>query len=242
MKLVSITWSYNDNSIYENSYLYKSFIKYNDKKNFINIHFNRNNYVELEKTFEHKFGFQYEYILYKVYLFKDKLNTINEKSLIYSDTNDVACINNISKLNDDIPDDRVLFSSETHQYPPSGKSWNSYSSYNDSKEIFLNSGLFIGSHNNITKLLDKCLEYILPLEYKDFGGDQGVYTYNYIHFNNILLDFNNSIFLSTYLRSPNDYDFQNNCIICKKYNTKPIFIHDNGWNYGSPRFIEKFNL
>jgi len=242
MKVLSITWSYNDDLIYKDSLLYKSFIKYNSANDFLNIHFNRNNYIDVEEKFKNKFGFQYEYILYKIFLLKEKLNIINDNFIIYADTNDVVCISNILKLNNFLPDNHVLFSSESNQYPSAGKLWNSYSIKNISKDTFLNSGLFMGSKKNIERLLNKCLEDILPLEYKDFGGDQGVYTYNYINYDDIILDTTNNIFLSTYLKSSDSYNFENNRIVCKKNNTKPIFIHDNGWNYGSPRFIEKFNL
>jgi hypothetical protein len=242
MKVLSVTWSYDDDLIYKDSRLYKSFIKYNSANDFLNIHFNRNNYIDIEEKFKNKFGFQYEYILYKIFLLKEKLNITNDNFIIYADTNDVACISNISKLNNFLPDNHVLFSSESNQYPSSGKLWNSYSIKNMSEDTFLNSGLFMGSKKNIERLLNKCLEDILPLEYKDFGGDQGVYTYNYINYDDIILDTTNNIFLSTYLKSPDSYNFENSRIVCKKNNTKPIFIHDNGWNYGSPRFIEKFNL
>ena len=52
MKLVSVTWSYEDESNVKDSILYKSFIKHNDESDFINIHFNRLNYDELEKKFK----------------------------------------------------------------------------------------------------------------------------------------------------------------------------------------------
>jgi hypothetical protein len=39
MKLVSITWSTDQNFNYKNTILYKSFIKHNDENDFINIHF-----------------------------------------------------------------------------------------------------------------------------------------------------------------------------------------------------------
>ena len=48
---------------------------------FINIHFNRNEYSELEKDFENNYGYQSEFILYKILharakiLWKDNAHT-----------------------------------------------------------------------------------------------------------------------------------------------------------------------
>ena len=60
---------------------------------------------------------------------------------------------------------------------------------------------------------------------------------------NIMLDNKSEYFLSTYNRSQNTYCKENNQqLINILDNTSPSFIHDNGWNYGSPKFIEKFSL
>ena len=77
MKLVSITWSYDHNFDYKNTILYKSFIKHNNENDFINVHFNRNDYIDLEKEFENYYGYQFEFILYKIKLFKDKFEMLN---------------------------------------------------------------------------------------------------------------------------------------------------------------------
>lgn len=244
IKLLSTTWSYEELFDYKNSFLYKTFIKHNSSNNFINIHFNRNLYLELEKEFQNKFGYQYEYILYKIFLLKSKLSEINSQYIIFSDINDVACLGSIDDLEEAKFSDSIIFSSEIHQYPPETQ-WNTYPEENKKAQIFLNSGLFVGSISNIDRLMAECIDRVLSLEHKNFGGDQGIYTYAYIHQNsnkNIVLDQNSEFFLSTYLRSTNCFDYQNNRIINKNNNYSPLFIHDNGWHYGSPRFIEKFNL
>lgn len=242
INLLSITWSYDSVYDYKNSFLYRSFIKHNLEYNFINIHFNRNLYLSLEEEFKYKFGYQYEYILYKIFLLKSKLKEINSKYIVYADTNDIACLGSISDLKKSCNPDNIIFSSEIHKYP-SETSWNTYSEENKNEKNFLNSGLFIGSVETLERLIDQCINNILSLEYKDFGGDQGVYTYYYIHVNkNIILDKNSKFFLNTYLKSPNSFEYSNNRIINKTNKSIPLFIHDNGWNYGSPKFIESFNL
>jgi hypothetical protein len=246
IKVLSITWSYESDYDYTNTFLYRSFVRHNDKNNFINIHFNRNLYLDLEKQFKDRFGYQYEYILYKIFLLKLKLKEINSKYIIYADTTDVACLGSIEDLYTKESKflNNIIFSSEIHQYP-SETLWNTYPEENKKAQTFLNSGLFVTSVSHIETLIAKCIDQILPLEYKNFGGDQGIYTYSYIHQNlnkNIVLDQNSEFFLSTYLRSVNCFDYNNNRIIDKNNNNTPLFIHDNGWNYGSPKFIEKFNL
>jgi len=247
MKLLTVTWSYTEEYDYVDSFLYKSFIKHNSKDNFINIHFNRNLYLKLEEDFKQRFGYQYEYILYKIFLLEPELKNLKNISVdnvvIYADTNDVACLGNISELNTTFDSNSIVFSSERHKYPSQHTPWNKYPEHNEINSIFLNSGLFIGSTSRIHELLQKCIDKVLCLEYKDFGGDQGVYTYAYINnIDNIILDHDSRVFLSTYLRAVNDFECKDNRLINKSNNLSPLFIHDNGWNHGSPKFIEKFKL
>ena len=59
VKLITVTWSYEDLYDIQNTFLYKSFIKNNPISNFIHIHYNRNNYLELEYEFKNKYGFKF---------------------------------------------------------------------------------------------------------------------------------------------------------------------------------------
>jgi hypothetical protein len=244
MKLVSITWSYDHHFDYKNTILHKSFIKHNDENNFINIHFNRNEYSELEKDFENNYGYQFEFILYKIFLLKDKLKEINDNLIVYCDTNDVVCLDDINNLD---YTDGIIFSSEKNKYPNDNSSWSPVSSYpewNLNNSLYLNSGLIVTTKELYLNLLETTIEKVLPLNYKNFGGDQGVYTYYYI--NNLLptikLDETCDKFLSTYLTSRSWFENENGRLRHKLTNTTPMFVHDNGWNYGSPRIIEGFNL
>jgi hypothetical protein len=248
IKLLLVTWSYEDYYDLKNTFIYKSFIINNSENLIHHVHFNRNNYQELEKEFNLKFGFQYEYILYKIFLLKKKITDIESEYLIYSDTNDVVCLGNIQEINLDVIN-KVIFSSESHMYPSQNEliKWGSTKQYPEEdikNKKFLNSGLYIGKKENIINMMSFCINEVLPLEYKNFGGDQGIYIYT--HLNNydlfIELDDNFNMFLSTYLRSENDFIKENNKLKNRVKSTYPLFVHDNGWNYGSPRFIEKFNL
>lgn len=244
MKLISITWSTEQDFNYKNTILYKSFIKYNDEKDFINIHFNRNDYSKLELEFENNYGYQYEFILYKIFLFKDKLKEIDDNLIVYCDTNDVVCLDNINNLK---YKEGIIFSSEKNKYPSDNSLWepiSSYSEWNLNNNLYLNSGLIVTTKELYLNLLDNVIENIIPLNYKNFGGDQGVYTYHYINnlLPNIKLDDTCEFFVSTYLSSSGWFEKIGDRLKHNLTNTTPMFVHDNGWNYGSPKIIESFNL
>lgn len=244
MKVISVTWSHDSNYNYKDSILYKSFIKNNVDSDFVNFHFNKNDYHDLEVLFEKKFGFQFEFILYKITLLKEKLNQLEDNVLIYCDTNDVVCLDNINNIK---YNGGIIFSSEKNRYPNNISNWEpttKYPIWNIENNIYLNSGLILSQKDLFIKLIESVEEKILNLDYKNFGGDQGIYTYHYINdfLPKITLDESCEYFLSTYLTSRNWFEKQDDKLICKTTGTTPIFIHDNGWNYGSPRIIEGFNL
>lgn len=250
VKLVTVTWSNEDEPNIEESFLIKSFIKNNGRDKLINIHFNRNNYKELENEFQNKFGYQYEFLLYRIFLLKEKLINIDDDLLIFSDTGDVVCLGDIQSLNNQLIEN-IIFSSEIHRYPNEGNilNWEPNYKYPEKNRIdvnFLNAGVSFGHRIDFINLLSECIESVFPKKYTNFGGDQGVFTYYYINnnlsSNLIKLDDKYEFFLSTYLKSYDDFHYENGKLVSYKYKTTPLFIHDNGWNYGSPKFINHFNL
>lgn len=233
IKLLTITWSNEDVFDIKDTFLYKSFIKNNSEDQFIHIHYNRNNYLSLEKEFEDKYGFQYEYILYKLFLTKDKIKSIDSDYFIFADATDTVCLSSIDNIT---TSDKIIVSSEINQYPSSMGDWGTkdYSDEDRNNKKFLNSGLFITNKENYIAFLENAIDNILVKNLKSFGGDQGVFVYHYL--NNlspeIVLDKEYIIFFNTFNRNYEQYI---------NY-TFPTFVHDNGWNWGSPRFIEKFKL
>jgi hypothetical protein len=105
-------------------------------------------------------------------------------------------------------------------------------------------GTDISNKRLFIELLNSVIEKVLPLDYKSFYGDQGVFTYYFInHFSpKITLDVDRKVFVSTYLTSPDCYRVENRKLLYNPTNSKPIFVHDNGWNYGSPKIIERYRL
>ena len=179
-----------------------------------------------------------------LFLLKEKLKEIDDGIIIYCDTNDVVCLDNINNLN---YNGGTIFSSEKNRYPNDNSSWkpsSSYPEWNLNNNIYLNSGLIVTTKKLYLNLLDNIIGNVIPLNYKNFGGDQGVYTYHYI--NNlspkIILDETCEFFVSTYLTSPNCFEKIGERLKHKLTNTTPMFIHDNGLNFGSPRIIKNFNL
>lgn len=244
MKLVSVTWSYENESNVKDTILYKSFIKHNDESDFVNIHFNRSKYWELETEFQSKFGYQYEFLLYRIFLLSDWVKLIGDDVLIFSDTTDVVCL---GKLSDIEYNGGIIFSAERHQYPNDISSWgpvNCYPQENLDKSNFLNAGLQISEKGLYLELLRSVIDNVFPLEYKTFGGDQGVYIYYLINeiSPKITLDVDRKVFVSTYLTSPDWYRVQDEKLLYNPTNSNPFFVHDNGWNYGSPKIIERYRL
>jgi hypothetical protein len=232
-KVITVTWSYDEVFDLKDTFLYKSFIKNNDESNLIHIHYNRNNFLKLEEEYKQKYAYQYEFLLYKISLLKDKIKNINADYLIFCDANDTVCLGNIN----DIPlPESVIFSTEINQYPSSMGDWGGleYSESERSNRNFLNAGLFIASKSNYIELLESVTKNILSLNIKTFGGDQGVFIFHYLSkgYPEITIDKESKIFFCSFSRDHNNY-------LTYKF---PIFLHDNGWNWGSPRFIEKFNL
>jgi hypothetical protein len=232
IKLITVTWSYDELFDIKNTFLYKSFVMNNDEKNFIHFHYNRNDYVDLENEFRGKYAYQYEYLIYKIFLMKDKLLDIDTDYLIFSDATDVVCRGDINSIS---PPKNVLFSTEINQYPSTMGDWGvDYTQDDQKNQRYLNAGLFITSKENYIELLDNIITNIFPKNLHTFGGDQGVFIFHYLSNMNpkIELDLDSNLFLSTFNRDPNDF---------LNYNF-PMFIHDNGWDWGSPRFITRFNL
>lgn len=233
VKLLTITWSNNDDYNIKDTFLYKSFIKNNPEQNLIHIHYNRDNYKDLEQTFSSRYGYQFEYILYKIFLTKEQIHNINSDYFIFADANDTVCLGDINTL--PLPD-KVLVSSEINQYPSSMGDWGGldYSSDEKLNKHFLNSGLFMASKENYINFLNSIINNTLTKHLKSFGGDQGVFIHHYLSKQQpeIILDKEYKVFFNTFNRHHDGFS-----------NYKfPMFVHDNGWNWGSPKFIEKFNL
>jgi hypothetical protein len=242
-KLLTITWSGEDTSSYKEEMLYNTFIKNNEEKYILNLHFNRNNFTEKEAEFKDKYGYQYEYLLYRIVKFKEYMLSLEDGVYICADTNDVVCLDNINNINFSELETNVIFACENHQMPSASNITN-WPVYQYKDPFYLNGGLYIGKKQNILKMLEDCINKVLIYNYHNFGGDQGVYTFDYLNNKNskIILDKENKWFLCTYNRSANDYIKKENKLFSCNTNTTPIFIHDNGWNYGSPKFINTFSL
>jgi hypothetical protein len=251
ISLAAITWNYEDSFDIEKTFLFPSFKKYNSHQNFVHIHFNRNNYSNEEQEFNRRFEKEYWMILYKIQLLKQKLEeNINTEYVIVADATDVFCLGKIDHLIDCFDlNNYVVASQEKNTWPKADhkKNWPKYTDYDkkDSfNETFLNAGMLFGKKEKFIEMLDSMIKNVLSTDCKHFYNCQGAYTYYY---NNrlepkIKLDYSSIFTLNTYTRPKDDCYIDQKRIVIKETGIKPCFVHDNGWHYGSPKYILEFNL
>jgi len=251
-KLVTITWSQEPTYDITRELLYKSFKLNNPDIEIIHHHFNINDYNDLLKTFNERFAVQSDYIFFKIYLLHDLIKKIDSKYIIFCDTTDVTCTSNVQHLSEIFDlENYVIIGQEKNDFPKDFErntwvNYTDYSGYDLENKTFLNSGVIVSKKENYLNLLEKLIDNVLPLDLKHFRGDQGVYTYYYNTFNKqdnlIRLDYSSLLVVNTYLRLGDDYLSLGNKISSKFNAIKPIFIHDNGYHYGSPKYKEHFKL
>jgi|LakMenEpi03Aug12_release.lakeMendotaPanAssembly.Ray.scaffolds.fasta_scaffold92165_2 hypothetical protein len=253
INLITITWNYLNEFNIEDTYLFKSFKKFNPNIEFMHFHFNRNEFAKEEKEYSEKFGEESEYILYKINMLCKKLKQVSSDYIIFCDANDVFCLDSISRL----PlvfdlEKNIVVGAEKNQWPipERKKGWVEkgfvdYSGFDSKNELYLNSGVILAKRENFIKMLEIMEEKIMTKNIKNFKNDQAIYTWYYTsNFKpSISLDYSNIFTLNTFKRQENDfYITEDKKIVCKNNAIKPCFIHDNGWNHGSPKFINKFEL
>lgn len=250
LKLVTVTWNYEETFPIEETNLYKSFKDSNPDLEFIHIHFNRSLYNELEREYLAKFDTQGDYILYKITLLQEKLKEIDSDYILFTDANDVVCLQSLKPiLNSFDLENHVIVGREKNQWPmvSNKPTWPNYTDYDEehlNSKTFINSGVVLAKKEKYIELLQSMIDNILPLEIKTFGGDQGIFTYHYtMHLQpSIQLDTESILVVNTYLRSIDEYKIENKKLVSVETNISPCLVHDNGWHYGSPKYAEAFNL
>lgn len=250
ISLITVTWSYNDIFDIENTSLYKSFKKFNPNKDFYHFHFNRGHHHQMESEFHSRFGQESEYLLYKIQMLLEKAKHIDTDYFIFCDANDVVCLSNVDYLIDlfDL-DNYIILGHEKNIWPPieRQRSWPGYEEYRErdvKMKTYLNGGMFLSRKDKYIEMLQSLIDNVFSTNINNFHNDQGVYIY---HYNKSMkpemrLDYGNIFALNTFLRSKDDFYQHNNRLVCKETGVKPCFIHDNGWNHGSPRYHDHFDL
>ena len=250
-KLITATWGHSEQYHLHSTTLYRTFTKYNGSKDIVNFHFNRGHFNELEHKYHETFGTQSEFILYKIDLLREKVKSLDTKYVIFCDANDVTVTttidNNLFDLFD--LDNKVVFSGERNDWPKDHMvaHWPNYKGYNEwdrANRMFLNSGVQLAKKEVYLALLDSCVQEVWENKLTGYGGDQGVFTWHY-NMNNcpaIQLDTACNFALSTYDSDITQYYCYKDRVINSKTGTKPIFIHDNGSNYGGKMFAKNFGL
>jgi len=262
LSLVAVTWSHEDTYDISNHMLLRSFQNYNPDKEVIQIHFNRTHYGLKEKEFLNIYGSQYEFVLYRIFLLEEKLAELDLDYVIMCDTPDVTCINNIEHLPQIFDlDNHVIFGMEKNQWPmPMVKEkyldYTDYQGYDKENHCYVNGGCILAKKTRLIELIQLCKakmenhNYVFKKSFEEdsrwggAGGDTGVWTwmYNMVPESGIKLDYLSNFALNTYLRSTEEYYLSNNKLYSKFYSSTPCFVHDNGWNYGSPKYHDHFQL
>jgi hypothetical protein len=260
--LFVVTWGHTELNDISNSMLVKSFKKYNPNTHVEQIHFDRRKYAELEREFTTRYGYQFEFLLYRIYLLKDEVKKIVQSKkydrVVFCDSGDVTCQGSIQEIpnNYDLSSS-VIFGAEKNQWPgvEAKKQWPNYNDYSEfdlNNRYFVNGGVVLTKPEIYLTLLETCIEKVLPIipfstHLLCYAGDQGAFTYYYNNLNNISfvkvkLDYGNFLALNTFATGVNDYYFQDNKVYSKHTSVAPCFIHDNGWDHGCPRLNHAFEL
>ena len=250
IKVITTTWSHEATSNIEGTTLYKSFKKFNPHRDIIHHHFNRGHFWKEESDFANKYGRESEYLLYKIFLWRDIVRDIDSDYIIFCDANDVVCLGDVGEL---IPqydlDNFIIVGHEKNQWPTveAKNTWSDYTDYNiydTQHRKFLNSGMILARKEKYVELLDSMVDNVMSKGIKTFNNDQGVFTYYYntLVEPKIKLDFSNTFVVNTFSRSHDEYELIGGRLKSKKNGTLPLFVHDNGWNHGSPRYLNHFEL
>ncbi len=251
LKLVTATWSHEDSFNVENTFLYKSFKKFNPFVPIEHVHFNRRKYQSQEHEFSIKFGAESEYLLYKIQLLLEYVKIINSDYLIFCDANDVTCMRSVDYLLDMFDlEHQIIIGQEKNMWPTQEKrnTWENYTDYTQehfTAKTFLNSGVILAKTSNFIKMLETMISSVFTTNIRTFNNDQGVYTYYYTMglTPKLVLDTSNIFVLNTFSRSVDEGYFSNDKkIVYKKTGVIPAFVHDNGWNHGSPKYHNHFEL
>jgi hypothetical protein len=250
IKLLTLTWGHTEDFDISKTSLYQSFKKYNPEKEIIHHHFNRSLYWELERQYQETYGVESEYLLYKITFLLEKAKQIDSDYVIFCDANDVACFTDI----DDLPnqfdlENFIIVGHEKNMWPPLDRklTWPDYVDYDKNhmtNRTFLNSGMILAKTQKYVELLQSLVDNVLSTKIPTFNNDQGVFTYYYNKgFHPIIkLDFDSLFVVNTYSRNTNEYRLEDERLISNSTGIKPYFLHDNGWNHGSPRYHNHFNL
>jgi len=249
IKAITVTWGHSDSSNFEQSHFYRSFKHFNPEKEAINFHFNRNNYSELENEFNQRFAYQYEGVLYRIHLVLDKIRELDTDYIITSDTEDVVCLSKVDHLLDMFDlDSNVIFGMEKNDWPkkPVRDTWEGfvdYDEYDSKNRYFLNASVVLAKKEVYIQFLENVIRDIFPYN-SQAVSDQGMFAWHYNKKTTpfVKLDTASVFVASTYDRSPEEYYMHNGRLYSKHNGITPCFVHDNGWQWGSPQYRRIFEL
>jgi FkbM family methyltransferase len=147
-------------------------------------------------------------------------------------------------------ENNVIVGHEKNTWPTQERkgTWPNYRDYDEkhmTNRTFLNSGMILSKTDKFIEMLQSMVDNVFSTNINTFSNDQGVYTYYYNMgiAPKIKLDFLNIFALNTFSRNVNEFYLNNdNKLVSHETGVIPCFIHDNGWNHGSPKYHVHFEL
>ena len=251
LKLVTATWSHEESFNIQKTSLYQSFKKFNPNIDIEHFHFNRGHHQSQEQEFAARFGAESEYLLYKIQMLLAKVKTVNSDYIIFCDANDVTCMRPVDYLLDMFDlEHSVIVGHEKNTWPTQERkaTWPNYTDYNEhdrNNRTFLNSGMILSRTDKFIEMLQSMIDNVFSTGINTFSNDQGVYTYYYNMGMQpkIKLDYGSIFALNTFSRSTDEFYLnKDNRLVSHQTGVAPCFVHDNGWNHGSPRYHVYFEL
>jgi FkbM family methyltransferase len=104
--------------------------------------------------------------------------------------------------------------------------------------------MILAKTQKYAELLQSLIDNVLSTRIPTFSNDQGAFTY-YYNMNikpTTKLDLDSLFAVNTFSRNVNEYRFENERLVSNSTGIKPYFLHDNGWNHGSPKYHNHFEL
>lgn len=250
IKTVVVTWCHGERYDITEKYLYRSYKKFNPNNDLVQIHFNRHHYGKLEEEFGHRFGWQSDFILYRIFLLLEKIKMIDADYLVFTDIGDTTCLGNVEELPDlfDLKN-HIVFGMEKNQWPPVDRKntwpdYKDYSGFDGNNQFYINASNILTSKAKYIELLESVINNILSKNINQMTSDQGVYTYHYNMklFPRVTLDYASVFTVNTFRRTKEEYYLSNEKLYSRDFGTTPYFVHDNGWDHGSPKYALAFEL
>jgi hypothetical protein len=145
-------------------------------------------------------------------------------------------------------ENNVIFGMEKNDWPKKTvrDTWEGYTDFDEfhiKNSYYLNASVVLVKKEVYINFLQSIIDNILPANAKDVS-DQGMFSwhYNAKALPYIKLDTSSLFVVSTYNRPLEDYYMHDGKLYSSHNGIAPCFVHDNGFQWGSPQYQVQFDL